>query len=273
MRVEVLLVTLGMAVGCSGPPDGLPAANVPLPQTMVLSGPSTLYPGDTVTLSVSGASPGASLTLVASDGEIGAGVCPPAWGGQCADITRGSGYLTLGTLRAGPTGSASVSRTLPARANAGSWVFQAVNLADHTGTNPIAVHVLCDAGDNPAAAPTVFDCTGQSACQGQTITCPDGHDCQVECGGVSACQVATIQCPTGGRCDISCSNTSACQVMTVIGGSGELALDCSGVSSCQIATVTCGDAACLTTCDASQGASVGAIDDARSCVAVDEGCL
>lgn len=268
------LLALLVAACDVAPADTLPAEAAPVPQFLQLEATPAVLPGETVLFRIQGAQPGARVRLIGSDGDIGPGACPPALAGACADITAGnSGYITLANLRVNGAGSAIFGAPLPRGVRPGQWVFQAIDVAAATGSNPVTVGLLC-ALPPATPNPTFIDCTQPSACQGQTLTCPDGEDCLIHCGGISSCQVADIQCPNGGRCDIVCDNTSACQIMEVFGGDGDLSVECSGISACQIGEVTCGTGNCYTTCDRAQGASLAVIDvGPATCSAVDDDCL
>lgn len=132
MRFASSLVALGL-IACGtdvNDPAALPTAQNALPQTMVLDMTDPLLPGQPVTVTISGAPANRSITLVQTDGTVGSGVCPPPLGGECMDITAGSGYNLLPLpLRADANGDASFSGTLPAGIpSPQDWVFQAVAL-------------------------------------------------------------------------------------------------------------------------------------------------
>lgn len=271
LRFTVLALAL---TACAvDPASSLPADAAPLPQALQLSATPGVFPGDTVSFAIQYAAPGARIRLIGSNGEIGPGACPPALGGECVDITAGgSGYNVITNLVADASGQATFSATPPAAVPTGNWVFQAIDLAAGTGSNPVSVGIMCPLG--PASPnQTYFDCTQTSACQVQTITCPDGQDCLVDCGGISSCQFAEIQCPNGGKCEIVCDNISACQIMEVFGGDGDLSVECSGVSTCQLGEVTCGTGNCVTTCDPNQSGLLGVVNAGPACAVVNDRCL
>lgn len=242
-----------------------------LPQTFTLTAPFAASPGDPVDFLVSNAPPNASVRLILSDGQIGPGACPASLGGECADITRGSGYRTVGTIMTDGAGTGMVTATVPAGQNAGAFVIQAVHVASAQGSAPVVFGVTCS---SPTAGMTeVIDCNGTSNCQIAAIQCTDGMDCEVQCGGVSACQIATVTCPVGGSCTVICDNTSACQGMEIMGGDGDVTVECPGLSSCQGAEVTCGSGNCITTCDRSNSASLDTVDASAACLFLDDDCL
>lgn len=117
----------------------LPADQAALPQTATLSITDPLVPGGAVAIGLTGGVPNARYTLVRSNGNIGAGGCPPFLGGECVDITPGtSGYIPTIDLRTDAAGNASFSGTLPTTVPVGiNLSFQAVHVQSATGSNPL----------------------------------------------------------------------------------------------------------------------------------------
>ena len=114
-----------------------------IPQTMTLSMSDPLVPGQPVTVVVDNAQPNTNILLVRSDGVVGAGGCPAALGGECMDITAGSGYDVLPLpLQTDANGRATFSGTLPGAIPAPQvWAFQAIDLSIERGSNPISRRV------------------------------------------------------------------------------------------------------------------------------------
>ena len=88
----------------------------PLPQTIALDITDPIIIGQTVNISVTGASPNTSLYLVRSNGSYGAGQCPPQLGGYCLSITTGRSGYALVPMRSNAQGNASLSFPVPAKA-------------------------------------------------------------------------------------------------------------------------------------------------------------
>lgn len=118
-----------------------------MPQTMALSITDPLTAGAPATITVTGAFPSTSLTLVQSDGAIAPGICLPALGGECLDITSGpSGYQVVPVpLVADAAGTAVWTGPIPPALPDGlAWVFQAVDVPNALGSVPVAVTTLRD---------------------------------------------------------------------------------------------------------------------------------
>jgi hypothetical protein len=126
----------------------------PLPQPMTLDVTTPLRQGAPVQFEVRGATPGATVVIVRSDGGIGAGDCPPVLGGQCLDIRPGTtGYIVTLSLRADAGGVATWSGTVPMAARVGGTVaFQAVDPALDVGSNAV-VRVVQPACQDDATEP------------------------------------------------------------------------------------------------------------------------
>jgi hypothetical protein len=141
-RLPVAL--LACFVGCEVPaPEGMVSSQLPLPWNLDLQALDPWMAGQTVELRISDANPHSPIYLVRSDGQIGAGLCPPQLRGECLDITPGTtGYL-VASLRTNAQGVATLRAPIPANLPDGArLVFQAVDVARLYGSNPLEAVVV-----------------------------------------------------------------------------------------------------------------------------------
>lgn len=239
------------------------------------------------TLSVTGSCPGVVDIDIGglTPGEryaflYGAGAgSDPLPSGPCAGTLTDLAGLRWAFTRVSADGTASLSPSLPDAAcgqsiqvldNTTCTLSPAVMLGDPVECDPLAAvdppglcPDACTGGCEDATC--IIDCTSVSACQTDSLICPDGLNCQVRCWGQSSCQLSTIRCPaTEGTCDIQCDGLSACQVMELDGGAGGLDLSCSFTSTCQGSDVRCGDGPCKGTCSG-LSSGVDSFDCGASC--------
>jgi hypothetical protein len=105
-------------------------------------------------------------------------------------------------------------------------------------TAPFICTIVCD---SDAAA---------TNCDGQTVTCPPGWDCEVQCINQQACRDAEILCPDDHRCVVDCADVDhACQRMNVTcTENGPCRVDCGGGNTCKDAELACGNNECRSDC-------------------------
>eukprot|EP01084_Bolivina_argentea_P127096 224851_1 len=99
----------------------------------------------------------------------------------------------------------------------------------------------------------VFDCNGQSSCNGYTLDCSKNEtDCYINCVGWRACQLTNIYCPDGPYdCYINCDgNSDACRWSNINGGGGNLMVYSGQWTGVDGTTINCpSNAYCNITCD------------------------
>jgi hypothetical protein len=150
MEVEMMKSALWMLVALAGcAEEGLEPVDFndfvddqvapPLPQTMVLNLTDPLTPGQPVQIQVTGATPNSQIFLARSNGQIGAGQCPPQLAGGCLGITPGGSGYQLVPMRTNAAGTAQMSVPLPANLPLGiTLVFQAVDPNGPKGSNTLS---------------------------------------------------------------------------------------------------------------------------------------
>jgi hypothetical protein len=151
----------------------------PLPQTMVLNLTDPLTPGQPVQIQVTGATPNSQIFLVRSNGQIGAGQCPPQLAGGCLGITPGGSGYQLVPMRTNAAGTAQMNVPLPANLPLGlTLVFQAVDPNGPKGSNTLTRSTASNCtddgfeqNDTPGAA------TAGANFPVQANTCPMDEDC------------------------------------------------------------------------------------------------
>jgi hypothetical protein len=79
----------------------------------------------------------------------------------------------------------------------------------------------------------------------------------VQCSGERACKGATITCPELYACDVHCEGHEACKDADVFGASGPGTVSCaSGTKVCKGAAIHCGTDACNVGCPSQHPPSV-----------------
>lgn len=133
MRTPFLPFLLLFACDVEEPGAVFPEAQLAPPFALAMS---PLVPGGPVDITVSGVTPGDSVTLVRSDGGLGAGPCLPFLGGICMEILPGaSGYRTTLTGTANSQGQVSWQvQALPPVPPSDLW-WQAVVFSGNPGTS------------------------------------------------------------------------------------------------------------------------------------------
>lgn len=104
----------------------------------------------------------------------------------------------------------------------------------------------CTAGCE--AATCSIACSGEEACEEESLLCPAGFDCQIVCAGEKACEKATLFCPVNHACTVACEGDEACKNAIIIGGAGSLSLTCGEEGACKGAKVACGHGPCTAHC-------------------------
>lgn len=129
--------------------------------------------GSQITLTLTGATPGADYTFLVGNGGVRPGGCPPMLGGACLGIAPGRlGYRVLGQGTVDGNGAASFVATIPATVRPGLYDFQAVLTAPQVElSNPVETRILpacADAAepneDSATAAPLSASEAGLSVC-------------------------------------------------------------------------------------------------------------
>jgi hypothetical protein len=139
MRPTLLASLLALGA-CDASPEAswLASLQASLPQAFTLD-VSPMFPGGTITVTVTGAPVGADLRLARTvNGAIAPGPCPAVLGGECLDI---AGSVVVTNIQdADPSGTSTFTIQLPGTLQAGSTVqFQVVALLGGvaTGSAPI----------------------------------------------------------------------------------------------------------------------------------------
>jgi hypothetical protein len=133
----------GLASGCTdAPANALPMAQAPPTATLVLATTGEATVGRDWGLQVTGANPGDMVTIVAGNGGLGNGACPPFLGGACVDFTGGSlGYRVILTGEADASGTWSTSLPFPGTVGNGTYQLQAFVEAGAQSNESNAVEV------------------------------------------------------------------------------------------------------------------------------------
>jgi hypothetical protein len=118
---------------------------------------SPLTPGTSTTWTVEGAAPGDSVVILRGTASAN-GACPPVLQGECLGLA--SGVQVLGTATANGAGTATLTRTVPARVPAGRDVsFQAV-VRVGAQLSPVVTTTTQGSGGGASDVPTLAWHTG-----------------------------------------------------------------------------------------------------------------
>ncbi|MBL9023868.1 MAG: hypothetical protein JNL21_16860 [Myxococcales bacterium] len=131
--------------------------------------------------------------------------------------------------------------------------------ADECGAaSCLAAGLCCGDAPDPPGGNCPSECTGgcdanntctiecgNIGCDGETVTCPPGFDCQVSCAGSHACEGAIILCPETHECGVSCSSgNGTCDLLEVVCSNGPCQISCPNGACDSTAKLTCGTNAC-----------------------------
>ena len=131
--------------------------------------------------------------------------------------------------------------------------------ASHPPPGDPTCPAVCNGGC--AGNTCTINCLGASACEGDSLACPQGFHCLVDCDGDAACSGLVLQCQDIYDCELVCSlAVDACRDASIICGSGPCNLTC---GECTNATMTCGTDSCFAECGA--GATFPSLVFGQSC--------
>lgn len=102
--------------------------------------------------------------------------------------------------------------------------------------------------DNCTATICSADCNGGPGCH-DTMTCPEGLDCDVSCESIDACIGLVVDCPPKRNCVVLCAGDDACMNLVLNCTDGPCGIQCTGdPQACIGVTVNCGSGPCGAEC-------------------------